>query len=309
MKNFAKLTIFFSISFAMFFLAAVLVGFISFWAYSARIVSSEAGIGRDFVDTVWAAVSAAIYFSVLFTLSYSARKKLPILFSIFCIAALALVFTTGVSVGTSRMETLKPVFMPASPIRAGPGLILSRLENTIVLLRDSNEIHGSRLVSIPGQPFIYQDIPVGPNNTILSLPPLPLGLTTPWFIQSVRIDFSLSAGKLRTLFEANFFFYVVYALCLVLLLSSFRFLLELSQWPLANIFLAALVFRLILSFEVFLDSAEINTLIDSFLAGRLPPALITPIAFVALGILTMLYTLLGGVARSGDRKSKRDWDD
>jgi hypothetical protein len=309
MKNFAKIMIFFSITFAILFLAAILFGLISFWVNSARIISAEAGLGRDIIDIVWTAISAAIYFSILFTLSYSARKKMPILISIFSTIALALVFTIGVSLGTRRIETLKPAFIPLSPVQAGPGLILTRLENTIILLRESSDTHGPRLVSIPDRPLIYQDIPIGPNNTVLSLPPLPLGDTAPWFIQSVGIDFSLSAGELRTLFERNFLFFAVYALALIMLLSSLRFLLELSLWPLANIFLAAFVFRLILSLEIFINSAEINTMIGSFLAGRLPPTLITPIVFIAISILTMLYTLLAGIARSASRKTKRDRDE
>jgi hypothetical protein len=61
-----------------------------------------------------------------------------------------------------------------------------------------------------------------------------------------------------------------------------------------------------LSLEVFLNSGEINTLIGSFLGG-LPPVFITPIAFVAIGILIMLYTLLTTIAKG--RRSKKDWDD
>jgi hypothetical protein len=50
-------------------------------------------------------------------------------------------------------------------------------------------------------------------------------------------------------------------------------------------------------------------MIGSYFAGRLPPALITPMVFAAISILILLYTLLAGFARSGGRKSKRDWDD
>jgi len=207
------------------------------------------------------------------------------------------------------MEAIKPVFRPVSPLQAGPGLMLSRSENTIILLRETNQIRGPRLVSIPGQPLIYQEVPLGPNNTILSLPSLPFGNTTPWFIQSVGIDFSLSGRELKTHFEKNFLFFAAYAFSLILLLSSMRILLQISQWPLANIILGALVFRLILSLEIFLNSDGINTMISSFLAGRLPSAIITPIAFTVLSILILLYTILAGIAHSAKSKPKKDWDD
>ena len=309
MKNFAKLTIFFSLTFVIIFLSANLFGFLSFWASSARVISVQAGFGRNFTDIIWTAITAAIYLSILLTLSYSARLKMTVSLGIFNIAFIALVFTIGTSLGARRFEAMQPAFIPAPQIQAGPGLILSRFENSIVLLKESSNMQGPRLVSIPDRPLIYQEIPIGPNNTILTLPSLPLGSAAPWFIQSIEIDFTLSAGVMRALFERNFFYFAIYALVLILFLSSLRFIFDFSQWPLANVFIAAFVFRLILSLEVFLNSAETNAMIGSFLAGRLPSTLITPIVFAALSILTMLYTLLAGIARFGGRKSKRDWDD
>ena len=312
MKNIAKLSIFFSLTFVLIFIAAVLFGFISFWADSVRHISVQPGFGRNITDTAWTAISVALYLSILLTLSYSARKKISTPASIFCISFFALVFTIGTSLGARRFETLQPAFMSAPQVRAGPGLILSRFENTIVLLRESSDVHGPRLVSIPDRPFIYQEVPLGPNNTILSLPPLPFGGSTPWFIRSINIDFSLSAGQIRTLLERGLFYFGIYVLALILLLSSLRFILDLSQWPLANIFIAAFVFRLILSLEIFINSTGTNAMIASFLAGRVPTTLITPVVFTALTIPIMLYTLLAGIARSGGRRgsrSKRDWDD
>ena len=302
MSKIARLIIFFSINYAIIFLFAIVLGSISFWVDSASILLPDTAPGRDFAEVIWTAISAGIYFSIVLTLSYSVRKKLPVFLSIFSIAALAFAFTSGISLVTYRFEALRPVFTPVSPIHSEPGLMLNRLENTIILLKESSEIHGPRVVSLPGQPLIYQDRPVGPNNSIISLPPLPLGSTAPWFIRSLGIDFSLSAAQLRALFDSNFLSFAAFALCLILFLSSLRFLLELSQWPLANIFFAAFVFRFILSFEIFIDSVEIKTTIGSFLDGRLPPLFITPSAFAALAILTILYTLLSSIARSGSHK-------
>jgi hypothetical protein len=147
---------------------------------------------------------------------------------------------------------------------------------------------------------------MGPNNTILSLPALPFGDNIPWFVRSLDIDFNLSAAELRGRLGDSLFSFAVYAFSLILLLSSLRFLLDLSQWPLANLFLGALVFRLILALEAFLNSSETNTLVASFLDGRAPPMLITPLVFSALAILIMVYTLLAGIARV--LGSRRDVD-
>lgn len=307
MKNFAKLTIFFSLSFVIIFIIAIFLSFISSWIELARVISDEARVVEDLTKIAWEAIPAALYFSILLTLAYSARRKMSKALAIISVIILSSIFTGGTSLGIERTEALKPALKPVPMIQAGPGLMLPQSNNAIILLKRNTEIRGSRLVSISGQPLIYQEVPRGPNNTILSLPPLPIGGDSPWFINSVGIDFSLSADKLKTLFRESIFLFAAYAFALILLLSSFRFLLELSNWPLANIFFGALVFRLILSLEVFLNSREMNVLISSFLENKAPSQLITPLAFGALGILVILYTILAGIARGG-LKSKRSKD-
>ena len=91
--------------------------------------------------------------------------------------------------------------------------------------------------------------------------------------------------------------FAFYAFSLILLLASMHFIFGLSHWPLANIFLGALVFRGLLALEVFLNSREINNLIGSFLGEGIPPVMITPIVLGAIGILSMLYSILAHMAR------------
>jgi hypothetical protein len=299
MKNFAKLAIFFSILFIVFFLAAVVLRFFAFWIDLARVIPVEARGGEEIAEIAWKAIPAALYFSVLLALSYTARRRIPIFSAIISVIILASVFSIGSSLAISRAEALRTVFKPVSPIQAKPGLITTQGENSVILLRESNEISGPRLVSIPGRPLIYQEVPVGPNNSILPIPAISFEDATPWFIKSIGIDFSLSAGELKSRFEANFFSFAFYAFSLILLLSSMRSLMEISQWPLANIFLGALVFRLILALETLLNTREINLLLASFLGKRTPPAFITPLVFCAIGILVLLYTLLTRIAKGG----------
>lgn len=302
MKNIAKLIIFFSLSFVIFFLAAVLVRSVFLWAGLARVMPADARAGADFAETLWTVIPAALYFSILVTLAYSARTKTPASAAIPCVAITAFVFAAGISLGIDRLDALRPAIAPVRPIQAKTGLVLSNSGASIILLGENGDPRGPRLVAISGQPLIYQGKPVGPNNTTLSLPALPFGDNTPWFLRSLGIDFSLSAGELKSRFEGNLLLFAVYAFSLILFLSSLRFLLELSHWPLANIFLGALVFRFILALEIFLNSRETNTLIHSFLAERLPPALITPAVFTALAALVIAYTLLAGIARAGRNK-------
>ena len=296
MKKIARLTLFFSLTFFAFFLAAILLTYVSSLIELARII--PAGVkGEEAAKAFWIALPSALYLSILLTSSYSVRKNIPIQFAILSIGILACVFAFGFSLGINRVGTLEPIFKQAAAIETKPGLILSQSGTSVVLLKESTEVLGPRLVSIPGQPFVYQEQPIGPFNTILSLPALTFGNDTPWFIRSIAIDLSLSARELKDRLETNYLYFAAYAFSLIFLLSSMRFLVELSMWPLANMFLEALVFRGILALETFLNAGEINTLIGSFLGGRIPPAFVTPLVFIALGTLIILYTLLSRLAR------------
>ena len=296
MKNFAKLMLYFSLTFALLFLLAVLLVYLTSWLSMLRSVSVAVALDNA-AEVTWKALPGVLYFTILLALSYTARRKIAAPFAVIGIFIMSSLFAAGISLGISRAEALGPVFRPASVRYAEPGLIFSRSDIDIVLLGENSDIYGPRLVSIANRPFIYQEQPLGPNNTLLSLPDLPFGDEPPWFFQSIGLDFSLSARELRSRFEDSLISFAIYAFALILFLSSLRFLLELTQWPLANLFIGALVFRLILSLESFLNTREINALLASFLDGRFPSTYITPVIFCALSALTILYTFLAFVAR------------
>jgi len=307
MKKLAKLILFFSLFFVILFVASILFRLLSSWIDTIRIVPLEALPGKDVAETVWNSLPIVIYLSILLSLSFSSRRGISIPLSIICIVILACVFTLGASLGLSRTGVLKAALNPVPSVQGGPGLVLSQSDNVMVLLKESSELRGSRVVSLPGRPLIYQEQPLGPYNSILKLPDLPFGDDSSWFIRSMEIDFNLSAAEIRGRLEESYFSFAVYVFSLILLLASLRFLLDLSNWPLADIFLGALVFRLILSAETFLNTREINVLIGSFLGAKVPSMLITPLVFGAAGVLIMLYTLLTRIAskvgpwsRSGD---------
>jgi hypothetical protein len=301
MKNFAKLAIFFSILFIGIFAVAIVLMFFSSWIDLARVIPVESRTGEEVAEAAWKAIPASLYFSVLLALSYTARKRMRVFSAIFSMIILAFVFSVGISLGINRTDVLRTIFKPVSPIQAKPGLIVSQGENSIILLRESSEISGPRVVSIPGRPLIYQKVPIGPNNSILPIPAITFEDSTPWFIKSIGIDFSLSARELKSRFHTYLLSFIFYIFSLIMLLSSMRPIMELSQWPLANIFTGALVFRLILAFETLLNTREINVLLASFLGKYVSPAFITPLIFCAVSTLVLLYTFLTGIARSGSK--------
>jgi len=301
MKNIAKLTLFFTLSFIILFVIFFFLSLLSAWIDLARIVPVAAIQVKNAAETAWKAFPAAIYISALLSLSYTVRRKMPIPMSMICIWILGAAFTIGASMGINRIEGLRPALRPIASVYGKPGLMLSRSDNTMILLRESSVVRGPRVVSIPGQALIYQEVPVGPNNTILGLPTMPFTEDVPWFIESLSIDFNLSAKEFERRLDDSFSSFAVYAFSLILLLGSMRFIMELSQWPLANLFIGALVFRFILALEIFLNSTHTNGLIVAFFKNKVLSGMITPLVFCALSVLVIFYTLM--VSLAGSRRS------
>jgi hypothetical protein len=189
-----------------------------------------------------------------------------------------------------------------------PGLILTNAQRSsnmvMVLLRGPAEPGGPRVAVIPGQRLLYQAEPAGPGNTVLSLPPIPFGDDTPWFLKSMTIDLRLSAEQLEGRFKAGLLPFLAYSGALILLLSSLGGVLKLSAWPLANLFLGCLAFRGILALETFFNSPETQDIFESFLENRLPLSFAVPLIFCALGILAHIYSVL--VYQAKRRNSDED---
>jgi hypothetical protein len=289
------------------FPAASVIRYLHIWIDAARLI--PAGTLEIFASMILAgqwALPVTLYASVLLTLSYSARKGFSLFLSILCVFVLSSGFTAGLSLGLFHANS--SVVLPGMaepPALGGPGLILTQGEGetAVVLLDGPSKPEGSRVIAIPGRPLIYQKTPVGPVNAGFTLPSIPFRIGGPYFITSLFIDFSLAAGQFRDRLNEGLVSFGIYLGALCFLLSSLRFVMDLTSWPLANVFLGALVFRGILAAGTFLDSAEIQQFIPLFLKADIPQALITPIIFCALAALIVLYTLLVNLAR-GRRPSR-----
>jgi hypothetical protein len=297
MKNLARLALFFSICLVLSFLLSGALRFLALWIDTARMVPMEGEQSGSLVSAMNQALSMAVYSSILLTLSYTARRKIAKPLSIIAVVILSCAFTAGLSLGMRQLRSFEFALSAVPVIRAKPGLILSRNDTSMVLLRDSSDIRGPRVVSIPDRPLIYQETPRGPDGASLALPSLPFSSGTPWFIESMLIDFKLSAAEIGSRLGQGLVPFALYAGALILLLGSLRFILELSNWPLANLFLGAVAFRAVLALETFLNARETGLLIASFLGNRLPVSFITPLAFGGLAVLILLYTILTSLAR------------
>jgi hypothetical protein len=301
MKNFARLALFSTVCFIVVFAVSALLNFLGLWVEALKTLPFRQGLSGGFIVSGSKALPAALYTTVLLSLSYTVRRKMPAPLSIIGIFVLAFGLTLGFALGIGRLDNVNLAPPAFKTIQGEPGLILSRGNTSIILLKGSGAPAGPRVAVIPGQPLIYQETSLGPDNAALSLPSLPFRTDKTWFISSIGIDFELVSREFKNRLGQGLVLFCVYAGALVFFLSSLRFLLELSRWPLANLFLGALVFRGILALETFLDTPEIEGFLKSFLGEKLLGPALTPLVFCILGTLIVVYTLLVNLARGRER--------
>jgi len=301
MKNLAKLMLFFSLSFAFLFFASVMLGLLSLWIDFLRFLPIAPVTPVELSDLVWRSLLLSFYLSILLTLNYATRRGISVPVSVIGIFIFSSIVLSTLSITIERTGNTEATFSPVAAVQSPPGLILTISNNAIILLRESADVWGARVVSIPGQPLIYHEEPLGPYGTILPLPPLPFAYAAPWFIRNLVIDFNLSAAEMRRLLAEDYRSFGIYVLSLSLLLSSASFLFRLSRWPLASLFFGALVFRGIIALQALLSAHDINAFIYSASPLPLSQQLISPVIFTLLSLLVIFYTLLVNMAKTQEK--------
>jgi hypothetical protein len=306
-KNLARLTLFFTLGFALLFLSAAALRFLHIRIDGVRLLPLQPRMMlTDGLSAARWALPLAVYTSLLSGLSYAARmgalrpdrRPLSAFSAGACLFVLCLAFTTGLSLGMEWLGNMVPAQDTARPL-GGPGLLLTQGDTSVALLRGPEESRGPRVAAIPGRPLIYQEQPAGPNNAIPGLPPVPFRMENPWFLQSMAIDFSLTGRQFESRLREGPLPFLIYAGALVFLLVSLGFILKLSNWPLANLFISCLAFRGILAAETFFNSREIQALFAEFLGNRFPLPLFwtVPLIFCFFGVLINIYTFLVFLAK------------
>jgi hypothetical protein len=306
-KNLARLVLFFSGVFILSLLIISGIRFLFVWigavcAIPARSVEPVVALAAS----AKAALSTAIYCAALLSLSYTARRAMPAAFSIVSVFLLTAVFSFAFSQALNRLEAVESTASVTRGTLGGAGLMLRSADVTIVITGNPADAASPRVVAMPDRPLIFQESPAPPASAPLqgtpsALPAAPFYGSNSWFMTSLGLDFGIVSEQLFARLQSGLFFFCIYLLSLSLLLSSCRFVFELSAWPLANLFFGVLLFRGILSFEVFLNSEEIQNLIGFFSGGLVPSGFISPTIYTGIALLVIIYTLLASAAR-GRRK-------
>jgi hypothetical protein len=289
-RNFAKLTLLFSINFLIIFLAATGLRFLALQVDWAKNLPPKPETALTLVITAayWA-LSFTLFSSVLFSLCYAGRRKYSYIMTVISVMSLSLLFCLGISVALENWKSVPPV--QSNGIQLGnKGLILSnslnRNETAVVLLNGAADPNGPRVTAIPGQPLLFNEAALGRFD----LPPVPFGNDTPWFLKSLSIDIRLNAEMFQKKFDEGLNSWLIFAFSLIFLLCSFGYVIKMSVWPLANLFIGILAFRGILLLGSFISSPEMMDVMDSFLKGKIPVSLAIPCVFLAIGALLHLYS-------------------
>ena len=304
MKKIARFIIFYSLIFFILFILSCIFRFLDSWIDSVRVISSNLEHGGALIESAKSALLPTVFLTILFSLSYSARKEISVPTSIFLVLIFSVVFYMGFFFGIERIKANDPVLNMPESITRRAGFIISQLDTDLVFLRGQADSTGStdfpRVISFPEQPLMYQETSLGPNYTVFSLE---FGARNSWLVESILIDINLISREIETRFREEFLSFLIFFTTLFFLLASLRFLLDFSAWPMANLFLAALIFRLILSLNIFLNTSDVKTFLNTFIAGRLPESLVLPAVFCTLSAVILLYTFLSFFARQGRRKN------
>jgi hypothetical protein len=301
-KNLAKLILSFTFSFIVILILAGLAGLLRGWADTALLFPPATVPVLSTIFTL--ALPVSLYFSLLFGISYSSRRRIPYVASLAVLLALSLGLATAVSIGLSRLEKMNPPNSAGTAVPAvtvplvavQPGLVLTitpgDTPTRAVLLGAGPE--SARVLSLPGQPLFFEPASASYRARQVRLP---FREERNAILSGISADFAGSARTLKAWFDAGLVPFVVYAGSLSLFLISIGCLVNISFWPLANFFFGVLAFRGALALEHFLNTAETHELLSSFTGNIIPESLINPVIFGILGILILLYSGLVYLAR------------
>ena len=294
MRNLVRLILFFSLSFAVLFLVSTGMRFLAVrLEWLCALPRQQEAVLTELIAAARWALTLSVFGGMLLGLHFIVQEEVFAPLGLLCIAVLSVALATGIGKLAQHWEEIPPEHMNVHET-GGPGLILSNTSGpsgtVIVLLRGPAEPDKARVVAVPGKPMLYQAEFSGKDAA--RLPPVPFGDNSPWFLKSLAIDLRLNAEILQRRLNEGLVPFLMYAGSLIFLLSSFLFIVRFSIWPLANLFLGCLACRGVLSLETFLNSPEMQIIIDSFLENRLPVSLAVPLIFCGIGFLAHMYTFL-----------------
>jgi hypothetical protein len=298
MKSLARLVLFFTTCFILIFFCT---GGIKLLQLSVEAAKAIPALSRpslpEFISAIQELFPLTFYCTLLLALSYAVRRKIPFFLTFITLLVLAGLFSFGSIWSLLHAKNLKSPQVIGFPGLSYPpktlgskGLILPHGDTVTVILGDPNDRESPRVISRPGYPLVYQG--KSAVSVAAALPQAPFKEEDTWLTNGIFSDLSHTVDQLESRFRSGLLSLSLYEGALILLLLSLRFVMQLSSWPMANLFSGAVAFRGVLAFETFIDSGEVQSYLGTFIGPRVPSFLISPIVFGAAGVIIIIYTLL-----------------
>jgi hypothetical protein len=247
----------------------------------------------------WRSLSPSIYIAMLFGLSYSARYNFPVILSIFYMLILSLLWIGIFSLTLNLIQRGSPWPTETSPHLGGAGLITMEGDQFQVFLQDP-DLSGKRVIAPPELPLVYEDTRAG------TVPSVFFRNDSVYFIETMLDAFTSAGEQCKARMGESFLSFFLYIIALVFCLSGLRFVFDASSWPLANLFLGALLFRGVLEIETRLNSEQTRMFINTISGEHFPVFMVVPLALCVLGFVFLLLTF-GTFAFKAKRRVHEDY--
>ncbi|MDR3303288.1 MAG: hypothetical protein LBS86_02645 [Treponema sp.] len=257
-----------------------------------------------FASEVCKSLPPVMYIIVLLSLSYSVRRGLNIPLSIICVGTISLLWVALFTVLLGPTTKVMDVFSNNTPFYLGErGVIMHEADDAFVVLGGLSDPTSGRVLIEKNIPLQYQDSVNSISGASFAHGE---GLVTPsiffrhdsiHFLGWILSDFTRMGQEFSVRLDESFLSFYLYVASIVFCLCSLCFVFTLSSWPLANIFLGAVLFLGVLRLGVLFEHSEVQAFFLSFWVEDIPVSLLEPALFCALGLLFLLATLLVSVTR------------
>lgn len=205
----------------------------------------------------------------------------------------------GLGEGLDRLEqSLKLAGAAAAQTPLRTGQIRSYGTGSAVLADRDTGPDSDWVIVQPGKPLSLRrmDASMAADLSITTLQ-----RNVPASMRGLIADLAAYAERFRAHREAGRLPYMAHILSLVFFLASFRFVLQITKWPLADLFLGTILFRWLVSLDLFVGSPEALGYIAD-LSGSLVPRIYTqPFGMAVLAVLLNVFMFLNYLARDRDR--------
>jgi hypothetical protein len=307
-KSIVRLAVLTTVCFFLVFIISALLSFLQLRIFTtvSSPVQSLVTLKTAVSHIVWT-LPLSLYSTVWLSTNYSLRHKISRLASFIVVSlistALAAALVQGLTLA-SGMEV--PFYHTHNEQLAKPGLLLSEGEIGIILLEEPSTKSAARVISVPESPLYYEKNPIDAHSEIIKAPGTPFEKESVWVLENCYLDFSLSASEIQLSFERGFASFLCRILPLAALLVGLSFMCPSGKNPLVHLFLSAIVFRLVLMLEVFVNSNEVQTVLRNFFQGRIEPRFISPLVFTVLALLSLIFVLSAALKPFPREKVRND---